>query len=51
MRMGWKEANHGNTTIVFNLQCVKLILSELFFSLSLDCPEWPTPEAYACGQQ
>lgn len=45
MRMGWKHADHGNTTMVFNLQCVKLILSELFFSLLPACPEWLVPMA------
>lgn len=38
--MGGKHSDHGNTTMVFNLWCVKLILSELFFSLLPACPEW-----------
>lgn len=29
----------------FYLQCVKLILSELFFSLLPTCPEWLVPMA------
>lgn len=45
MRVGWKVANHGNTTMVFDLQCVKVILSELFFSLLSACPEWLVPVA------
>lgn len=43
--MGCKKSNHGNTPIVFNLHCVKLILSELFFSLLPTCPEWLVPMA------
>lgn len=45
MRMGWREANRGNTAMIFNLQWVKLILSELFFSLLPACPEWLVPMA------